>query len=595
MIENPIVQNLANNALFPIEALDTLKDRYLLETDKTPQDMYARIAWEAFRREKDDEIRLKKAQKIYDYMSKHWFSPATPILSNLGANRGLPVSCFINEPAEDSMDAIIDLWWENAHLASKGGGIGSDFSKIRSVGELIGTTGKTSGVIPFIKVVDSLTLAVSQGNLRRGSTAVYLRVDHPEIEMFLNSALDATDPNRHNPNLFFGVNIPDAFMEAVRDGKEWDLISPKTGEKISSVDARKLFNLILDVRSKKGYPYMFFIDAVNRAIPEHHKELGLEVKTSNLCSEICLPTTSDRTAICLLSSVNLTYFDTWRDDPEFIPYVVEFLDNIIDIFAEDAPEKLKRAIHSALQERSLGLGVMGFHTYLQKNRLPFGGKLTSIYNKEIFGHINKEVIKSQKKLVEERGPCLDALKTGHQIRNSYVTAIAPTASISTICGGTSPGIEPEISNVFIHKTLSGNFKIKNKVLAEVLQSYDKDTDEVWESIADNEGSVQHLDFLSKTEKDTFRTAFEIDMRHVIDMAVERQRFINQAQSVNLFFKEGISRKDYASLHIKAWKDGLKSLYYARNYIKPGESTNKTTGNSVAVVDYSKPAECLSCQ
>jgi ribonucleoside-diphosphate reductase alpha chain len=579
-----------------------LRDRYLMPEEEY-QDLFARVA-SAFA---DDQ---EHANRIYKYMSKMWFMPATPILSNGGTTRGMPISCFLNE-CDDSLHGIADLWMENVWLASRGGGIGSYWGNVRSINEKVGINGKTSGIIPFIKVQDSMTLAISQGSLRRGSSAVYLDVSHPEIEEFIDIRRPTGgDVNRKSLNIHQGVVISDAFMRAVENDSQWDLISPNSGEVVHKIKARDLWIKILITRVETGEPYILYIDAVNRAIPEHHKKLGLKVKTSNLCSEITLPTGIDhlgnnRTAVCCLSSLNLEYFEEWKDNKEFILDIMKFLDNVLQNFIDNAPEEMKNAKYSAMRERSIGLGVMGFHSFLQEKMVPMESVMSKVWNKKIFEHIKKAADDASKVLAEERFPCPDALEVDAKERFSNKMAIAPTASISIIAGNSSPGIEPYAANVFTQKTLSGSFPVRNKYLEKVLEEKGFNTDQVWSSIATNEGSVAHLTFLSENEKLVFKTANEIDQRWLIDLAADRTPFICQAQSLNIFLSANVSKKYLHEIHYSAWKKGLKSMYYLRSSslqradkvsIKVDEKKlNDSSGSSISEVENNKYDECLSCQ
>lgn len=539
----------------------TLDDRYLLPGESY-QDLFARVA-SAYG---DDAAH---AQRIYDYISRLWFMPATPVLSNGGTTRGLPISCFLNE-ASDSLDGIVGLWNENVWLAAKGGGIGSYWGNLRGIGEKVGKNGKTSGVIPFIRVMDSLTLAISQGSLRRGSAACYLPVNHPEIEEFLEMRRPTGgDPNRKALNLHHGVLIPDAFMRAVEADEEWALLSPKDGAVMRKVSARSLWIRILTARIETGEPYIIYSDHVNRARPEHHKLAGLEVKTSNLCSEITLPTGLDqhgeqRTAVCCLSSLNCETWFEWKDDPNFIPDVMRFLDNVLQSFIDTAPDSMARAKYSAMRERSVGLGVMGFHSFLQKMNVPFESVVAKVWNKKMFKHVREQADAASRMLAEERGPCPDAAEYGFMERFSNKIAIAPTASISIICGGASPGIEPIAANVYNHKTLSGSFIVRNPYLQKVLAKHGRDDDETWTTITVTKGSVQHLDFLTEQEKAVFKTAFELDQRWVVEHAADRTPYICQSQSVNLFLPANVHKRDLHQIHMSAWKKGVKSLYYCRS-------------------------------
>jgi ribonucleoside-diphosphate reductase alpha chain len=539
----------------------TLSDRYLMP-DESFQELFARVATHY----SDDS---PHAQRLYDYISNLWFMPATPVLSNGGTKRGLPISCFLNE-ASDSLDGIVDLWNENVWLAAKGGGIGSYWGNLRSIGERVGANGKTSGIIPFIRVMDSLTLAISQGSLRRGSAAIYLPVSHPEIEEFIELRRPTGgDPNRKALNLHHGLVIPDAFMRAVENDEDWALVSPKDDAIVRTIPARSLWIRILTSRVETGEPYMIFIDHVNRAIPEHHKLAGLAVKMSNLCSEITLPTGLDkdggeRSAVCCLSSLNLETYHEWKDEKRLIPDVMRFLDNVLQDFIDNAPDSMARARYSASRERSVGLGVMGFHSFLQSQGVPIESVMSKVWNKKIFKHIKVQADAASVALAEERGACPDAADYNIMERFSNKMAIAPTASISIICGGSSPGIEPNAANSFIHKTLSGSFNVRNKYLKELLASRDKDTDEVWSSITTNAGSVEHLDFMSDDEKAVFKTAFEIDQRWLIDLAGDRAQSICQSQSLNVFLPADVHKTVLHRIHFDAWKKGVKTLYYCRS-------------------------------
>ena len=576
----------------------TLTDRYLSENESY-QDLFARVAATYA----DDNLH---AQRLYNYISKLWFMPATPVLSNAGTSRGLPISCFLNEAA-DSLDGIVNLWSENVWLAAKGGGIGSYWGNLRAIGEKVGRVGKTSGIIPFIKVMDSLTLAISQGSLRRGSAACYLPIDHPEIEEFIEMRRPTGgDPNRRALNLHHGVLVTDAFMRAVETDADWPLKSPYDGTVQSTIKARNLWIRLLTARVETGEPYIVYIDTVNRMIPQHHKLAGLTVKTSNLCSEITLPTGidkygKDRTAVCCLSSLNLENYDEWKDEPGFIEDIMRMLDNVLSDFINRAPESFKDAKYSAMRERSVGLGVMGFHSYMQRHMIPIESVMAKVWNKKMFQFIDKEVNAASKKLAEERGPCPDAAEYGINERFSNKTAIAPTASISIICGGASPGIEPIAANSYTHKTLSGSFNVRNKYLKKILQKYNQDTNEVWSSITTNQGSVEHLDFLSQDEKDVFKTAFEIDQRWLIDHSADRTPYISQAQSLNVFIPADIHKKDLHQIHYQAWKKGLKSLYYCRSKsIQRAEVVNTSFAKTKKQKNQENQQtndyeECLSCQ
>ena len=579
-----------------------LKDRYLMP-DENFQELFARVA--SYYSDNQEH-----ANRIYDYISNLWFMPATPILSNGGTERGLPISCFLNE-SSDSLSGIVNLWNENVLLASRGGGIGSYWGNLRSIGETVRGNGKTSGIIPFIKVMDSQTLAISQGSLRRGSAAVYLPVTHPEIEEFIDLRRPTGgDPNRRSLNLHHGVVITDEFMRAVEKDGDFELKSPHSGKPLVTVKARTIWIKLLTTRIETGEPYILFIDAVNRSTPLHQQKLKLEVKTSNLCSEITLPTGidhlgNDRTAVCCLSSLNLEYYDEWKDNPQIIEDIMRFLDNVLQDFIEKAPEGMAKAKYSAMRERSVGLGVMGFHSFLQSKNVPMESAMSKVWNKKIFMQIKQGVDRASKLLAKERGACPDAQDAGIEERFSNKLAIAPTASISIIAGNSSPGIEPFAANSFTQKTLTGSFNVRNKNLVRLLEIKGKSGEDVWSSITINEGSVQHLDFLDEHEKLVFKTAQEIDQRWIIDLAAERQEFICQAQSLNIFIPGDVSKKHLHDIHFRAWQKGLKSLYYCRSTSiqRADKVSNKTQKEDI---DFSGPIatdsaksekyeECLACQ
>ena len=579
----------------------TLKDRYL-GANESYQDLFARVASTYA----DDNLH---AQRLYNYISNLWFMPATPVLSNGGTKRGLPISCFLNE-ASDSLDGILDLWSENVWLAAKGGGIGSYWGNLRSIGEKIGKVGKTSGIIPFIKVMDSLTMAISQGSLRRGSAACYLPIDHPEIEEFIEMRRPTGgDPNRKSLNLHHGILVTDSFMRAVETDEQWALKSPADGSVQSTISARNLWIRLLTARIETGEPYIIFIDTVNRLIPQHHKLAGLNVKTSNLCSEITLPTGidkdgRDRTAVCCLSSMNLEKYDEWKDDKNIINDVMRFLDNVLSDFINRAPEQFNDAKYSAEKERSVGLGVMGLHSYFQKKMIPLESVMSKTWNKKIFKDIQEKVDQASKDLAEERGACPDAADYDIKERFSNKTAIAPTASISIICGGASPGVEPIAANSYTHKTLSGSYNVRNRYLQKLLEKHGKNNDETWSSITTNQGSVSHLDYLTELEKDVFKTAFEVDQQWIIELSGDRTPYISQAQSINLFLPADVHKKTLHKIHFDAWKKGLKSLYYCRSKsIQRAENVNDAKSTDVLNNVYKKNKtaeeieyeECLSCQ
>jgi ribonucleoside-diphosphate reductase alpha chain len=593
-----VVTDSSRDALLTDFGKETLEDRYLLPGESY-QDLFARVA-DAYA---DDQ---EHAQRLYDYISKLWFMPATPVLSNGGTGRGLPISCYLNS-VDDSLEGIVNTWNENVWLASRGGGIGTYWGNVRGIGEPVGLNGKTSGIIPFVRVMDSLTLAISQGSLRRGSAACYLDVSHPEIEEFLEIRKPSGDFNRKALNLHHGVLLTDEFMEAVRDGADFNLKSPKDGSVRGTVNARALFQKLVETRLATGEPYIVFNDTVNRTMPAHHRELGLKVSTSNLCSEITLPTGrdhlgNDRTAVCCLSSLNIETWDQWHDDKRFIEDVMRFLDNVLQDYIDRAPPEMARARYSAMRERSVGMGVMGFHSFLQARGLGFESALAKSWNMKIFKHIAAKASEASMLLANERGPCPDAADQGVMERFSCKMAIAPTASISIICGGTSACIEPIPANIYTHKTLSGSFVVKNPYLEKLLREKSKDSTNVWNTILEKGGSVQHLDFLSAEEKDAFKTSFEIDQRWLLELAADRTPYIDQAQSLNLFIPADVDKWDLLMLHFRAWELGIKSLYYLRSksvqragFAGGVEADNTIDAPKFELGETTDYDECLACQ
>ncbi len=593
-----IVTDPARDALLTLFGKDTLDDRYLLPGE-TYQDLFARVA-DAYADDQDH------AQRLYDYISKLWFMPATPVLSNGGTGRGLPISCYLNS-VDDSLEGIVNTWNENVWLASRGGGIGTYWGKVRGIGEPVGLNGKTSGIIPFVRVMDSLTLAISQGSLRRGSAACYLDVSHPEIEEFLEIRKPSGDFNRKALNLHHGVLLTDDFMEAVAAGSEFHLRSPKDGSVRATVDARSLFQKLVETRLATGEPYIVFSDTVNRMMPKHHRDLGLKVSTSNLCSEITLPTGrdhlgNDRTAVCCLSSLNLETWDEWHDDRMFIEDIMRFLDNVLQDYIDRAPPEMARAKYSASRERSVGMGVMGFHSFLQMKGIGFESALAKSWNLKMFKHIASRADEASMLLAEERGACPDAAEMGVMQRFSCKMAIAPTASISIICGGTSACIEPIPANIYTHKTLSGSFVVKNPYLEKLLQTKAKDSNNVWNSILEMGGSVSHLDFLSPEEKAVYKTSFEIDQRWLLEFAADRTPYIDQAQSLNLYIPADVDKWDLMMLHFQAWEKGIKSLYYLRSksvqragFAGGVEADNTAEAPIMELAAQTDYEECLACQ
>ena len=571
----------------------TLQDRYLIEGETSPQDAFARAA-KAF---SDDDAH---AQRLYDYVSKLWFMFSTPILSNGGTSRGLPISCFLNY-VEDSRQGLTGHYTENAFLSSVGGGVGGYWSHVRSVGSKTSNGSESTGVIPFMKVVDAEMLAFSQGVTRRGSYAAYLDISHPEVEEFLDVRKPTGgDVNRKSVNLHHGILVGDDFMGLIEGATReegfddsWDLIDPHTKKVTKTVSAKTLWVKLIQNRVETGEPYIMFKDTVQAGLPQFQKDAGLNVHHSNLCSEITLPTSEDRTAVCCLSSVNLEEFDEWKHDNNFIPDLIRMLDNVISYFIENAPMHLVRAVYSASRERSLGLGAMGFHAYLQRHNLPFESASAKGANMKMFQHIKWRAKDATKKLAEERGECPDGV--GYGVRNAHLLAVAPNASSSIICGNTSPSIEPYRANAFTQKTKSGSSLLKNEYLEHILQELDQDTDDVWKSIITNSGSVQHLDFLDEWSKDVFKTAVEIDQKWIIDMASDRQMDICQSQSLNIFFPADVSKQELHAIHMMAWKRKVKTLYYLRSEaIKRAETVSDEVLRQY-IFDSLDDEGCVACE
>jgi ribonucleoside-diphosphate reductase alpha chain len=574
-------------------SIKTLQDRYLLEGETSPQDAFARAAT-AF---SDDEAH---AQRLYDYASKLWFMFSTPVLSNGGSKRGLPISCFLNF-VEDSRQGLTGHYTENAFLSSVGGGIGGSWSAVRSVGSKTSAGSESTGVIPFIKVVDAEMLAFSQGVTRRGSYAGYLEVNHPEIEEFLDVRKPTGgDVNRKSVNVHHGVVVGDDFMKIIEQATliegfddSWDLVDPHSGKVTKTVSAKTLWVKLIQNRVETGEPYIMFKDTVQDALPQFQKDLGLQVHHSNLCSEITLATSAERTAVCCLSSVNLEEYDEWCDNDQFIPDLVRMLDNVLTYFIDNAPDELYRAKLSAERERSIGLGAMGFHAYLQRQDIPFESMWAASSNHTMFKRIKSEAVRATKQLAEERGECPDA--KGYGVRNAHLLAVAPNASSSIICGNTSPSIEPYRANAFTQKTKSGSSLLKNEYLEHALQEIEMDTAEVWSSIMTKGGSVQHLDFLDQHTKDVFKTGVEIDQKWVIQHAADRQQYICQSQSLNVFFPGNVSKQELHAIHMSAWKKGVKTLYYLRSEaVKRADNVSEQALRQY-VLDSIDENECLACE
>ncbi len=567
---------------------DTLYDRYLLP-DETPQELFKRVA-SAY--QEDDA----HGQRIYDYMSKHWFMPATPILSNGGTTRGLPISCFLNE-VEDSRESIADTQMENFWLASAGGGIGTYWGNLRSIGERVGRVGKTSGVIPFMKTMDSQTLAVSQGSLRRGSAAVYLDIHHPEIKEFTTMRKPTGgDPERKCLNLHHGVVIDDKFMTAVKANTDYDLVSPHTGETIKKVKARDLWHKILELRMATGEPYILFIDAVNRGAPKHMLKQKLLTSMSNLCAEIVQHTSPERTAVCCLSSLNIERYDEWKSQyKEIVQDVLLFLDNVLQSFIDTAPATHAKAVHSAKMSRSVGLGVMGFHGYLMSKGWSFGSPKSRQFNRSFFQAFDKYNVEANIALGALKGPCPDWVNADlkeEPRRFTHTSAVAPTASISIICGGASAGGDLVPSMIYTHKTLSGSFTVRNKYLEILLQKYGLNEESVWGEILRDGGSVRNLKSIPMDERDVFKTAFEIDQMQVIFMSAERTPYITQSQSLNVFINSDASKPYVNKLHLTAWEMGIKSLYYCRS---KAPSRVENIGGTLQREIILEEDDCAACQ
>jgi|TARA_B110000285_G_scaffold28032_1_gene27921 ribonucleoside-diphosphate reductase alpha chain len=600
-------------------SIDTLQDRYFWENETHAQQAFARAA--VFGATYKEHTDYAFAQRLYNYASACWFMFSTPILSNGGTSRGLPISCFLNF-VPDSRSGLSDHYDENIWLASAGGGVGGYWGAVRSNGTNTSNGSKSTGSIPFMHVVDSQMLAFNQGVTRRGSYAAYMDITHPEIEEFIAMRKSTGgDLNRKCLNLHNAVNITNAFLDAVRDDQDWRLIDPKTKDAVKNVSARDLWWQIIHTRAETGEPYIVNLDNCNDALPKEQKDLGLSIRQSNLCSEITLPTDEERTAVCCLSSVNLEKFDEWSKDDLFISDLVTMLDNVLEHFIESAAntddfgtyrasfdrfknyikegkDGYKKAAYSAYRERSIGLGAMGFHSYLQSKNIPFEGMLASSFNNRAFSHIKSKALSASKQLAETRGEAPDMVGSG--LRNANLLAVAPNASSSIICNGTSPSIEPTRANVYTHKTLTGSYRVQNKYLERLLESKKKNTDKVWKDIAAYEGSVQHLDFLTEEEKETFKTAPEINQIWIIEHAHHRQKYICQSQSVNLFFAPPKATEP-AEIHNQflqyvndvhwAGARNLKSLYYLRSdAARNAENVNI----KIPRIDLEN-VECLACE
>ncbi len=581
--------DLSRDAQLSPEGLQKLRSSYMLTSETSPQESFARAAL-AFA---DD---IEHAQRLYEYASQHWFMFATPLLTNGGVERGLPISCFLNH-VEDSRKGLGDHAVENIWLSTEGGGIGSCWSDIRTSGVSTSRGSESTGLLPFLKWQNGQVMAFHQGKTRRGSYAAYLHISHPEIERFI----EIRKPGGGDDNLkCFGIHhavvIPDSFMELIEKSVEnpgtddsWDLIDPHSNEVTSTVSACELWGKILQMRHGTGEPYIMYEDAVQRGLPAPQRDNGLHVRQSNLCSEITLPTSDDRTAVCCLSSVNLELFDEWRTSDLFISDLVRMLDNALETFIQRAPATMGKAVRSAIAERSIGLGAMGFHSFLQKNHVPFKSAMAKSWNLKIFKHIQQRALSASEELGEERGFPSDAYVDGQLMdrprRNMHVLAIAPNASSSVICGGVSPGIEPWNANVFLSKSASGTYTVKNKYLQQRLANEGKDDADTWNDIARHNGSVEHLDYLDEYDKLVFATGIEIPQEALVDHAADRQVYICQSQSLNLFFPGECTRARIESVHRRAWRKGIKTLYYLRT----------VAVSRIESLPAAEESDCLSCE
>ena len=590
-----VIIDRSRDQLFDKLGLQRLKESYMREEEDSPQQRFAFVS-------KKFSSNPEHAQRLYDYSSKHWLSYSTPILSYGRSKRGLPISCFLNF-IEDTAEGLVENLSETNWLSMLGGGVGIGFG-IRAADD------KSTGVLPHLKTYDASSLAYRQGRTRRGSYAAYLDISHPDITQFLEMRKPTGDQNWRCLNLHHGININDRFMELIErcmqdpDADDrWNLTDPHTGEVRDTVSAKELWQRILEMRMETGEPYLHFIDTSNRALPEFQKELGLKIHQSNLCSEIILPTNKDRTAVCCLSSVNLEYYDAWSRDNMFLKDVAEMLDNVLQFFIDNAPEQVARAVFSAKQERSIGIGALGFHAYLQKKNIPWESAVAKGANMRLFRLIRGKLDEANLELGSERGEAPDAKGTGR--RFSHVMAIAPNASSSIIMGNTSPSIEPYRANAYRQDTLSGAYLNKNKHLDVVLKSKVEedsslDYDEIWSSIIANDGSVQHLDFLSDNEKDVYKTAMEIDQRWLIELGADRQGFVDQSQSLNLFFRPNTNIKYLHAAHYLAWKKGLKTLYYCRSEKlgKADKVSRRIERQAIKEIDFQSMIDgdnCVACE
>ena len=583
--------DLTRDSLFDELGKIRLKESYMTEQEVSPQERFAFVSSKFGSNQ-------EHAQRLYEYSSKHWLSYSTPILSFGRSKRGLPISCFLNY-IEDTAEGLVENFSETAWLSMLGGGVGIGFG-IRSSGE------KSTGVMSHLKTYDASSLAYRQGTTRRGSYAAYLRIDHPDIIAFLEMRKPTGDQNMKALNLHHGINIPDAFMEIIEKcmldnhfDDSWELKDPHSGEVREVVSARELWQKILELRMTTGEPYLHFIDESNRKMPQWLKDKGLSIKQSNLCSEIILPTDENRTAVCCLSSVNLEYYDEWKTDKLFLKDIAEMLDNVLQYFIDNAPPTISRAVYSARNERSIGIGALGWHAYLQRNNIPWESPMAIGRNKQIFSHIRSSLDEANKVLGQQRGEAPDAAGTGN--RFSHLMAIAPNASSSILMGNTSPSIEPYRANAYRQDTLSGSHFTRNRYLdAIVRKEKPEQYDEVWSSIIANDGSVQHLDWMDEWTKDVFKTSMEIDQRWVVQHAADRQEYIDQAQSLNVFFRPDSHIKYIHAVHFQAWKQGLKTMYYCRSdkiakADKVAKRIEREVIKEINLHNLTEGGECLACE
>jgi len=585
--------DLEKDKLFDELGIKRLQESYMREDETSPQQRFAFVS-------KSFGSNPEHAQRLYDYASNHWLSYSTPILSFGRSKRGMPISCFLNF-IEDTAEGLVDNLSETNWLSMLGGGVGIGFG-IRSADD------KSTGVMPHLKIYDASSLAYRQGRTRRGSYAAYLDISHPDIIPFLEMRKPTGDPNVRCLNLHHGINITDDFMHLIEKcmldpeaDDSWELRDPHSGDVREVVSAKHLWQQILEMRMHTGEPYIHFIDTSNRMLPQFLKDKGLKVHQSNLCSEIILPTNEQRTAVCCLSSLNLEYYDEWKDHPTFLRDVAEMLDNVLQYFIDNAPDAIQRARYSAERERSIGIGALGFHAYLQRKGVAFEGVMAKVANNQMFKQIRKGLDEANISLGKERGEAPDAVGSGQ--RFSHLMAIAPNASSSIIMGNTSPSIEPYRANAYRQDTLSGAFLNKNRwldIIIKGLTQTEEEYNDIWSSIIANDGSVQHLNILDENQKAVFKTSMEIDQRWVIELAADRQMYIDQAQSLNLFFRPDAHIKYIHAIHFMAWKKGVKTLYYCRSekLAKADKVSKKIERQVIKELDMIQVAQgndCIACE